>query len=119
MFKINTPYALLAFVVMTLMYIYLNKIYKNRKGLASIFSNAIFQVNRNLQVYLQKTGSRKHFKEWRPSAICISKDSFKRDNAFKLLNWISYKYGFGTYLHRIEGYYSKETNKQANRNLQD
>jgi len=108
MFKINTPYALLAFAVMTSMYLYLNKIYKNRKGFASIFSNAIFQVNRNLQVYLQKTGGRRTFKEWRPSAICISKDSFKRDKAFKLLSWISYKYGFGTYLHRIEGYYSKD-----------
>lgn len=30
-----------------------------------------------------------------------------------LLNWISHKYGFGTYLHRIEGYYSKSTHKKA------
>jgi amino acid transporter len=117
MFKINTPYALLAFAVMTMMYLYLNRIYKNRKGFASIFSNAIFQVNRNLQVYLQKKGGRRTFKEWRPSAICISKDSFKRDKAFKLLSWISYKYGFGTYLHRIEGYYSKETNRQSEQEL--
>lgn len=117
MFKINTPYALLAFAVMTLMYLYLNRIYKYRKGFAEIFSNTLFQVNRNLQVFLQKTGGRRTFKEWRPSAICISKDSFKRDKAFKLLSWISYKYGFGTYLHRIEGYYSKETNEQSKQEL--
>ena len=74
-------------------------------------------MNRNLQVFLQKTGSRRTYKEWRPSAICISKESFKRDKAFKLLSWISYKYGFGTYLHRIEGYYSKETKKQSEEEL--
>ena len=61
----------------------------------------------------QKKQSKTEQKEWRPSAICISKDSFKRDKAFRLLNWISYKYGFGTYLHHIVGYYSKATAAQA------
>ena len=118
MFKINTPYALLAFVGMAGIYFYLNYHHKYRKGFASVFSNAIFQLNRNLQVFLQKKSSTKSFNEWRPSAICISKDSFERDKAFKLLDWISYKYGFGTYLHRIEGYYSKATNQQAEEELQ-
>ncbi len=117
MFKINTPYALLAFALMTGIYLYLNRFYKNRRGFASIFSNAIFQLNRNLQVYLQKKHTKGKFREWRPSAICISKDSFKRDKAFRLLSWIAYKYGFGTYLHRIEGYYSKETKKQSEEEL--
>ncbi len=117
MFKINTPYALLAFTLMTGIYLYLNYYHKNRKGFESVFSNAIFQLNRNLQVFLQKKSSKKSFSEWRPSAICISKDSFKRDKAFMLLDWISYKYGFGTYLHRIEGYYSKATHQQAQEEL--
>ena len=34
-----------------------------------------------------------------------------------MLNWISYKYGFGTYLHRIVGYYSKATVQQAEEEL--
>jgi hypothetical protein len=114
MFKISTPYALLAFGVITLIYIYINYYHKHRKGFTSIFANALFQLNRNLQVLIQNKNSKKTFKEWRPSAICISKDSFSRDKAFLLLNWISYKYGFGTYLHRIEGYYSKATVHQAN-----
>ena len=113
MFKISTPYALFAFSVITLIYIYVNYYHKNRKGFASIFANALFQLNRNLQILIQNKNSKKTFKEWRPSAICISKDSFARDKAFQLLNWISYKYGFGTYLHRIEGYYSKATVQQA------
>lgn len=113
MFKINTTYAILAFVLMSGLYIFLNYYHKNRKGFESIFSNAIFQLNRNLQVFLQKKTHKNVFSEWRPSAICISKSTFERDKALSLLNWISYKYGFGTYLHRIEGYYSKSTRQQA------
>ncbi len=113
MMQINLQYALLAFVVMILLYTYISHYHKERKGLSSIFANAIFQINRNLQVYFQKSSNHKTKAEWRPSAICISKHSFERNNAFQLLNWISYKYGFGTYLHRIEGYYSKNTVKQS------
>ncbi len=117
MFKINTPYALLAFLLIALIYTYINHYHKDRKGLASIFTNSLFQLNRNLQILLQKKHNNKSYKEWRPSAICISKDSFSRDKAFHLLNWISYKYGFGTYLHRIVGYYSKATVQQANEEI--
>lgn len=113
MFKINTPYAITAIIAMIVIYLYMNFYHKERQGLESLFANALFQINRNLQVYLQKAGSKKKTKEWRPSAICISKDSFERAMAFKLLSWISYSYGFGTYLHRIEGYYSRTTSKQA------
>jgi len=116
MFKINTLYAFSAVVLMTLIYLYINRYHKHRNGLESIFLNSLYQLNRNMQVFLQKAGKRK-VREWRPSAICISKDSFERDTAFKLLNWISYKYGFGTYLHRIEGYYSKATYSQSQEEL--
>lgn len=117
MFKISTTYALLAFILITAIYLYVDHYHKTRKGFASIFANALFQLNRNLQVMIQKKQSKKEHKEWRPSAICISKDSFKRDKAFRLLNWISYKYGFGTYLHHIVGYYSKTTAEQARQEL--
>lgn len=114
MFKINILYALGACALMIVTYLLINWYHRDRKGVESIFLNAIYQINRNLQIFLQKTRKTKINTEWRPSAICISKDSFKRDVAFKLLNWISYKYGFGTYLHRIEGYYSKATFEQSN-----
>ena len=84
MFKISTLYALLAFAVIIIIYVYVDHYHKNRKGFASIFENAIFQLNRNLQVLIQRKQSKKADKEWRPSAICISKDSFKRDKAFRL-----------------------------------
>ncbi len=118
MFKINTPYAFLSIVVMILLYIYINSYHKGRKGLVSIFANAIFQINRNLQVYLQKKSNSNAMTEWRPSAICISKSSFERENAARLLKWISHKYGFGTYLHRIDGYYSKDTYQKSRKELE-
>ncbi len=117
MFKISTPYAFMAFGLISMIYIYINYYHKYRKGFASIFANALFQLNRNLQILIQSKNNKKTHKEWRPSAICISKDSFKRDKAFLMLNWISYKYGFGTYLHRIEGYYSKSTVQTAREEL--
>lgn len=117
MFKINASYAFGAITIMTLIYIYVNFYHKNRKGLETIFANTIFQINRNLQVYLQKTNNKSSGGEWKPSAICISEDSFKRNTAFKMLNWISYKYGFGTYIHLIEGYYSKKTYEQSRTEL--
>jgi amino acid transporter len=113
MFKINAPYALVALVLMTLIYSYIKMYHRERDGLESLFANALFQVNRNIQVYLQRSENKKKAKEWRPSAICISKHSFVRARAFQLLNWISYRYGFGTYLHRIDGYYSRATSQQA------
>jgi amino acid transporter len=117
MFKINTFYAFIALIIMTVLYLYISSYHQERKGVESLFVNAIFQLNRKLQVFLQKKSTAKTYVEWRPSAICISKYSFARNNAFKLLNWISYKYGFGTYLHRIEGYYSKVNNQQARSDL--
>ncbi len=119
MFKINSTYAIVAIIVMMLLYAYINYYHKERQGLESIFANALFQLNRNLQVYLQKRSGKRTKQEWRPSAICISKNSFERDTAFRLLNWISFKYGFGTYLHRIEGYYSKKSHSEAQETLRN
>ena len=119
MFKINTLYALIAVVVMTLVYLYINHYHKYRRGFASIFANALFQLNRDLQVMLQKRRDKVTHSEWRPSAICISNKAVHQNKAFQLLNWISYKYGFGTYLHLIEDYYSKSTVEEAEKQLHE
>jgi hypothetical protein len=50
--------------------------------------------------------------------ICINKDSFKRESLFRVLNWISFKYGFGTFIHLINGYYSRENSEKAAEDLQ-
>lgn len=119
MFQISVLYTLIAYIAIIGLYVYLEHYHSDRKGFSAIFANTLFQINRGLQIYLQKKRKRTSSDEygpedeWRPSAICISRNTFKRDSAIKLLNWISYKYGFGTYLHMIDGYYSKKTNEQA------
>lgn len=113
MFKINSLYAVAAIILITLLYIYISSYHKNRKGLVSIFTNALMQMNRSLQVFLQQSRKSRGGKDWRPSVICISKDSFDRDNAFRLLNWISHRFGFGTYIHLILNYYSKSVHRES------
>jgi len=119
MFQISLIYTLIAFVTMTLLYLYMDHYHSRRKGFAALFANTLLKINRDLQIYLQKKRTGVALKqEWRPSAICISRNTFKRNNALKLLDWISYKYGFGTYLHLIDGYFSKETCIQADQELE-
>lgn len=123
MFQISILYTLIAYIFITLLYVYMERYHSERKGFSALFANTLFQVNRTLQIYLQNKRTRAHSndakvsEDWRPSAICISRNTFKRDSALKLLNWISFKYGFGTYLHLIDGYYSHKTNEQANEEM--
>lgn len=111
MFKMNAPYALAAIVMMTLIYFFVTYTSKTREGVAKIFQGVIFQVSRRLQVFLQK--AEKGEDNWRPSVICISADFFQRPAAFQFMRWLSHRYGFGTYLHFINGYFSKESYAQS------
>lgn len=118
MFKINTPYAIAAIIVLVLFYLYISNYHKERKGFANIFSNTLFQLNRILQIYLQKKGKANQIKTWRPSVICVSGETFERHNALCLLNWIAYKHGFGTYIHLIIDYFSKSTKETSSQILE-
>ncbi len=118
MFQISTPFALLSIIVIVLIYVSLSWYHKDRQGLTAIFQNAMFQLSRNVFVYLQKTKKADLQKNWRPSAVCLSKDTFVRDKAINVLSWISYRFGFGTYIHLIEGYYSKAAKKDAEKDLE-
>ncbi len=111
MFLMNPLYAFISVVAIFLLYFLMKRMHQDRRGLENIFHGVMFQISRKLIVYLQ-SGSLKE-RTWRPSAICISSDTFERDKIFDLLNWISYSHGFGTYMHFIQGYYSRETHKEA------
>jgi amino acid transporter len=117
MFKIQPTYALVAFGALIFIYIYISRYHKARKGLEVIFQGTIFQISRNLHVYLQKS-KKIASSSWRPSVICVSKSTFERHKAFELINWISHRYGFATYIHLIEGYFSKASHQQSNEILQ-
>lgn len=112
MFKMNTPYAAVSLIIMALIYIMVSN-NGERKGLEKLFRGVVFQLSRQLQVFAQRADKERLDTHWRPFTICISKDSFKRRSAFDMLRWISLKYGFGTYIHFIEGFLNQETNKES------
>jgi amino acid transporter len=112
MLKINFLYSLIAFVVIVLMYLWMTHIHKDRRGLQSIFAGALFQVLRKSNVFVQ-TSTKTTENKWRPAVICLSHNTFYTDKTFKLIKWISYKYGFGTYMHFYEDYYSRESVAKA------
>ena len=112
MFFMNPGYAILALLLMVFFYLLVSRYNPDKQNIAVIFQGVIFQFSRQLQVFLQKA-EKEQIASWRPSAICISENSFGRLAAFHLLRWVSQKYGFGTYIHKITGYLSKSTNKEA------
>ncbi len=114
MFKMNMPYAVLSILIMGVVYYFISESKQERKGLARLFKGVLFQLSRQLQILSQRANGEDFDNYWRPFIVCISKDSFKRRASFDLLRWISYKYGFGTYIHYIEGYLSKQTAIESN-----
>jgi amino acid transporter len=118
MFRMKPSYAWLSIILMTGFYIWISRSNDRRNGMARIFQGVILQVSRWLRVLLQKQATQEELEQanedsWTPSAICISRHSFERLGAFDLLRFFSHRYGFGTYIHLITGYYSKETVKDS------
>jgi len=117
MFRIDALYAGIAIVLMILLYSYISYYHKERQGLEAIFRSTLFQINRNLQIYLQKTQRLKEKISWHPSVVCVSDIESDRENAFNLLTWLSHKYGFGTYIKYIPGYLSNENFEKSKKEL--
>ncbi|MDR0544679.1 MAG: amino acid permease [Odoribacteraceae bacterium] len=113
MFMINALYTIIAYAVIVMIYLFIEHHNKEQKGLVNIFKGALFQLNRRIQVFMQKQQSSMENEEWRPAAICISPNSLERDKVLYLMKWLSYRHGFGTYFHLIEGYFSKQTHAEA------
>ena len=109
----NFGYAVLSLTIMIGIYFWVGSLHKNKKGLVNLFKGLIFQVSRQLQVYIQSRDSVFAEDSWRPFIISISKDSFQRRSALDLVRWMSHKYGFGTYIHFVEGFLNKETFKES------
>ena len=113
MFKMDVAYAFISLAIMGVMYYGISIASKDRKGLGKLFRGVVFQLSRQLQVFVQRADKEDYETNWRPFMISVSQDTFKRRSAFDFLRWVSYKYGFGTYIHYIEGFLTKETQMQS------
>ena len=112
MFFMNSTYAALAVVLIGLLYVYISFANPDKRSIALIFQGVIFQISRRIQIFLQKA-DKEEKQSWRPSVIATSNATFNRLGAFDLLRWVSQKYGFGTYIHHIDGYLSQEANENS------
>ncbi len=113
MFKMNAPYAAISLLIMGLIYYMISNTKKEKHGLNKLFRGVMFQLNRQLQVFLQRADREEKDASWRPFGVCISRDTFKRRSAFDIMRWLSYKYGFGTYIHFIKGFLNEKTTQQS------
>ena len=112
MFFMNSTYAAMAIALIGILYLYIAYANPDKRSMALIFQGVIFQFSRRLQIFLQKA-DKEEKKSWRPSVIAASNATFTRLGAFDLLRWLSQKYGFGTYIHYLDGYLSHETSEEA------
>jgi amino acid transporter len=113
MFNMDVIYAAVALFAMVILYLVIRNKHLDRGGMEDIFRGVVFQASRRLQIYIQKSTRDNKEEKWRPSVVCISKNSFERDKSMRLLEWISDKFGFGTYIHLIEDYFSDDTNQRS------
>lgn len=119
MFKMDFTYAIISTVFMVIIYFTVSFFNEEKQAVSKIFQGVIFQVSRNLQLFLQKSNTDLKGKDWRPSVVCLSKSYFERLDAFELLKWVSQKYGFGTYIQLVDGYLSKETSQKSKQTVED
>ncbi|MEZ5103873.1 MAG: amino acid permease [Draconibacterium sp.] len=117
MFKMNTTYAAVSLLIMGMIYYVIMKNNDENQGLNKLFKGVIFQLSRQLQIMLQRADNSEKEISWRPFGVCISHDTFKRRSAFDIMRWISYKYGFGTYIHFIKGYLNETTTEESKKVL--
>lgn len=118
MIKIDFLYTIVALISMVILYFLIQTSHKNRRGVEGIFQGALYQLSMRLKLFVQQSKKAKSANKWRPAVVCVSAESYQREKAFDLLNWISYKYGYGTYIHLMEGYFKKETRYDAEQTLQ-
>jgi len=108
MFKMNTYYATSSIVIMILFYYYISKSSSDKREIVTLFRDVLVQFARQLQILLQKKDQDSTNLHWRPFVVSISNAFSERTHAFEMTRWISHKYGFGTYIHYIKGYLSKQ-----------
>jgi hypothetical protein len=106
MFQMDPVYAVLAIVIMTALYKTIELTGGSPEdGIGTIFHGVMTQATRNMQIRLQKVPP----SEWRPSIVMITGRTFDRSAPIRMLSWLCHRYGFGTYLHYIQGFLNSET----------
>jgi len=113
MFQMDPVYALLAIVVMALLYWGIQSSVEHEDDLSAIFHGVMTQATRRLQIALQKTPP----DEWRPSIIMVDGRTCDRSAPPQMLGWLCHRFGFETYLHYIPGLLNEATYRESRKVL--
>jgi len=112
MFQMSPVYAISAIAVMLGLYVVIQRSrHAAQTDFGAIFHGVMTQATRYLQIRLQKAPP----DEWRPSIITITPHTFDRSAPLQILSWLSFRYGFGTYLHYIPGMLTDENHRESRR----
>ena len=114
MFQMDPLYALISLLAMVGLYAFISRS-RGESGhdLADMFEGAMSQLTRFLHVKLQGRSRQGTTREWRPSVIMVGQRTFDRRAPLEFLRWVCHRYGFGTYIHFIEGKLNKTTNRES------
>ncbi len=115
MFQIQLMYAIIAIIIMLVIYKSQQYSHRESRSFAVIFQGVMFQLSRWMKIALQKSGSTPDKSNWRPSVIAISSHAVDRAAPKDLLRWISDYYGFGTLIHYIKGRLDKKSVRNSSR----
>jgi amino acid transporter len=119
MFWISPFYAILAIIIMIIIYKTNQIAHRESRSFAVIFQGVMFQLSRWMKIILQKSGSIPDKFNWRPSVIAISSHAVDRAAPKDLLRWISKYYGFGTMIHYIKGRLDRKSVKTSKKIQQE
>ena len=115
MFQINFVYAIIALIIMAIIYKSQTYTHHETRSFAVIFQGMMFQISRWMKLALQKSGSKPDKHNWRPSVLAISSHAVERSAPKNLLKWISHYYGFGTLMNVHIGNTDRKTIRNARR----
>jgi amino acid transporter len=106
-------YAFLSFVIMLVIYFMVRPVHGNKKDISNLIQSALFQLNRHIQIYFQKNLKEELLLRWNPSVVCATQFTFESDKALRVMKWISYRFGYGSYIHLIEGNYASRSRQNT------
>lgn len=119
MYQMQPGYAILAVLVMILIYWGLKRSQQDERDLSEVIQGVLFQLTRKLQVLIQKRGAGQSMSNWRPSFIALSSHSLTRLAPFDMLRWVCHHYGFGTFVHFVKGPLTYETHSESRQKLEN
>jgi amino acid transporter len=102
MFQINLMYAIIAIIIMFIIYESQVLTHRKARSFAVIFQGVMFQLSSRMKLALQKSGSKPDKYNWRPSLLAVSSHAEERAAPKNLMKWISSHYGFGTLMYVIK-----------------